>query len=526
MMHARSPLLAVMLSTLLVVGCSSDDDDSSAPAPTDGSSGGDATPIDATMVDLSVASFEAVDCATLTSSFVVENDLLGDGSTTCGQVSVPADWSTPSGNRITLAVYRIPSTSQTPAADPVVYLEGGPGGAGVGIVAEFSNGDSAYLRNRSEIIVLDQRGTGYSVPALYCSEIYQAEANDGDEESAYRACHDRFVAEGVSFADYNSRNNALDVAAARQAMGIDSWNLYGLSYGTRLALTVMRDRPEGVRSVVLDSVFPPEVNGFSEADYPYYFSIEQITSNCMADTDCNINIPQMQASIEQGIERLETQPIEGLSADAFVEFLGESIADEDVASTIVTIATGTDEELLAMVQSMDGDAGDDDGPSPADVDASLYPFVADVADAMFAAVTCAEEAAYLESKAGPDIAAQFANTTQTVVNRVADFESFVSLCQIFSVPPGGEIETQAVTSSVPTLVLAGTADLQTPPAWSLLADESLPNSQYAEFAGLTHGLIGNNACLNQITLAFLADPSSAASQACIVDLPGVDYDTE
>ncbi|MCK5923851.1 MAG: alpha/beta hydrolase, partial [Methylococcales bacterium] len=90
----------------------------------------------------------------------------------------------------------------------------------------------------------------------------------------------------------------------------------------------------------------------------------------------------------------------------------------------------------------------------------------------------------------------------------------------------GEIETQPVMSSIPTLVLAGTADVATPPAWSMLTDDALANSQYAEFDGLTHGLLGSNECLNQITLAFLNDPDSTADQACIIDLPRVDYVTE
>ena len=73
-------------------------------------------------------------------------------------------------------------------------------------------------------------------------------------DAATVACHDRLVDDGVALDSYNTAENAADIADLRVAMGIEEWDLYGVSYGTALALTVLRDHPEGVRSVVLDSV--------------------------------------------------------------------------------------------------------------------------------------------------------------------------------------------------------------------------------------------------------------------------------
>ncbi|MEE9321701.1 MAG: alpha/beta hydrolase [Granulosicoccus sp.] len=490
-----------MLAVCLLAACSSNDDG-----------------------DQAAANYSRVDCMELSGQEVFAAGLLGDDTVECGLVTVPADWSVENGDTIKLAIYRIFATSANPAPDPLVYLEGGPGGSGAPIISEFVSGSAAYLRERSDVIVIDQRGTGYSRPALFCPEVFRADAEDGDVVAAYQACHDRLVGEGVRFADYNSAYNAQDVNAVRQALGFAEWNLYGLSYGTRLALTVMRDVPEGVRSVVLDSVFPPEINGLSETPYVSYWTIEQIASNCAADADCSANIGDIKALIEDGIARLDAAPVGDISASFYVQALAELMTDSRLVTIVSTVASGTDTEILTLAQEVEASLDDDDAPSPNEVPAALYPFVAE-SDGMGYAVICGEEVPYLEYTAGPEIAANFRESTQRVIDAM-DHPFDGSLCDIYTVPARGEIETQPVMSRIPTLVLAGTADVATPPAWSMLTDDALANSQYAEFDGLAHGLLGNNECLNQITLAFLNDPGSTADQACIVDLPRVDYVTE
>lgn len=506
---------ATIVAVCLLAACSSNDDDSTGDT-ADGQTDGDVQ---------TAATYESIDCGALSSQEVVAGGLLGDDTVECGQVTVPADWSVENGDTIKLAVYRIPSTSATPEPDPVVYLEGGPGGSGAPIVAEFATGSTAYLRDRSDIIVIDQRGTGFSQPALFCPEVFMADAEDGDLVAAHQACHDRFVGDGVRFADYNSAYNAQDINAIRQALGYTEWNLYGLSYGTRLALTVMRDVPQGVRSVILDSVFPPEINGLSETPYVSYWAIEQIASNCAADADCAANIGDIKALIEDGIARLDAAPLDDLTAAFYVQALGELMTDPQLPTIVSIVAAGTDADIIALREEIEAaDDNDEEDLSPNDAPPALYPFVAE-SDGMGYAVVCGEEVPYLDQTAGPNLAANFRESTQRVIDAMEQpFDG--GLCDVYGVPARGEIETQPVMSSIPTLVLAGTADVATPPAWSMLTDDTLANSQYAEFDGLTHGLLGNNECLNQITLAFLNDPDATADQACILDLPRVDYVTE
>ncbi len=464
--------------------------------------------------------YKRLDCAQLTSTEVVAN-FLKDTSLECGLVTLPADWSAaPGGQEIKLAVYSIPSTAEKPTADPIVYLEGGPGDAGVALVPNLISGNASYLRTRSDIVVIDQRGTGFSQPALFCPEVFEAVKNNTDITAAHLTCRNRFINSGVHIADYTSHNNALDISAVRQALGYEQWNLYGLSYGTRLATTVMRDAPKGIRSVILDSVFPVQVNGLSEIPYTYYWAIEQIASNCSNETHCSAKVANPISLIENGIERLSANPLEDLSAADYVEFLGSSIAEPNLMSIVGTVAQGTDQELEALIAEVSED-DDEEDIDLTQIPAALYPFLAD-AKGMRYSVACAEEYPYLDHKASPDISSHFRQSTQAIIND-AERPLNGALCQVWNTPPAGDIETQAISSDIPTLILAGTADISTPPEWGKIAGKTLSKSQYAEFAGLTHGLLGNNTCVNDITLDFFNAPNSIINQTCIQSLPDVVY---
>jgi pimeloyl-ACP methyl ester carboxylesterase len=136
--------------------------------------------------------------------------------------------------------------------------------AGPVLVGEGWNADR-------DLILLNQRGTPRTEPALVCPELdrFAAEAVNlamtdpavsSRRVDVVAGCHDRLAAGGADLAAFNTTENAADVADLRVAMGIREWNVVGSSYDTELALQVVRTYPEGIRSVVLDSVMPPQLN--------------------------------------------------------------------------------------------------------------------------------------------------------------------------------------------------------------------------------------------------------------------------
>src|SRR5207302_4130586 len=107
-----------------------------------------------------------------------------------------------------------------------------------------------------DAIIFDQRGVGYSVPALNCPPVGGRDPMSAALESVsdLARCRDDVVREGIPLDAYTIPESAADVNDIRQALGYAQLDLYGLSYGTKLALAVMRDFPTTVRSAVLDSV--------------------------------------------------------------------------------------------------------------------------------------------------------------------------------------------------------------------------------------------------------------------------------
>ena len=76
--------------------------------------------------------------------------------------------------------------------------------------------------------------------------------------NAFRSCHGMMTVSGISLNDFNMVASADDLNDLVTSLGYRQVDLYAASYGTRLALVTMRNHPEILRNVVLDSVVPVE----------------------------------------------------------------------------------------------------------------------------------------------------------------------------------------------------------------------------------------------------------------------------
>lgn len=214
----------------------------------------------------------------------------------CGYLIVPENRADPASRELRLAVAILRAENSLP--DPIIYLEGGPGGSALyGIEGWF---DSPLNKDR-DLILIDQRGTGYSEPRLVCPEGEEFDEMDTGEYA--EACREVLERQNVNLAMYTSANSAADIADLRKALGYEQVNLYGISYGTRLALTIMRDHPEGIRSVVLDSAYPPQIAGYEEMAVNADRAFKQLFSDCAADADCNRAYPNLETVFYEVVEQ-------------------------------------------------------------------------------------------------------------------------------------------------------------------------------------------------------------------------------
>ncbi|NUR90916.1 MAG: alpha/beta hydrolase, partial [Nonomuraea sp.] len=185
--------------------------------------------------------------------------------TSCGYLVVPERRDSP-GTRIKVgyAVHRSSANDRKP--DPVVYMSGGPASSSIQLTGFLSQ-----MFPDRDVVAIEQRGSKYSAPTLGCPETAKAmldrlRSDSADVAAAAVTCRDRLRDQGVDLRGYNTKEIVADVVALREALGYRSWNLFGVSYSTRVMLDVAAADPKGVRSVVLDSFLPESVNWYDDAD--------------------------------------------------------------------------------------------------------------------------------------------------------------------------------------------------------------------------------------------------------------------
>ncbi|MBK8637677.1 MAG: alpha/beta fold hydrolase [Chromatiaceae bacterium] len=250
----------------------------------------------------------------------------------CGAVSVPEDHAKPDGRRIPLTFMVFKSRSLVPAPDAVVHLHGGPG---CGIVENVALTSTYFegLRARRDVVAFDQRGVDtssgretrcFATLADHAGELAAAAKAGGKgaplPPEVTRACLDELAASGADISKINTEQNARDVQAVMRALGYPVYNAYGLSYGTKLGLEVMRTAPEGLRSVVLDSVAPPHVPTYDTIALPSAESFEAIFDQCAAA------YPNLKARFWALFSKLAKAPVEGIAGKVDGEAL-VSLAD-------------------------------------------------------------------------------------------------------------------------------------------------------------------------------------------------------
>ena len=238
----------------------------------------------------------------------------------CGTVNVPEDHARPEGRRMDLkfAVYK--SRSLVPAPDAVVHLHGGPGGGIVDAVALTST-FFEKLRARRDIVAFDQRGVDASGASTRCiatvaenlGDMVEAVNGTGLSPEAYdalaKSCLAELKANGTDITKINTLQNAQDVQAVMRALGYPVYNIYGISYGTKLGLEVMRSAPEGVRSVVLDSVAPPHIPTYDTLITPHAEALEAVFAQCEADAACNAAYPGLRNRFWPQVLKLDEKPL-------------------------------------------------------------------------------------------------------------------------------------------------------------------------------------------------------------------------
>jgi len=221
---------------------------------------------------------------------------------TCGRLKVPESPETPA-RVVEIAFMVVKAPRNIDQHGPVVFLNGGPGQNSLYYAEQLVT--NLHIRDvvvDRDWIFFDQRGSGRSTPSLFCEP-------EDDWFKQVKTCRDKLMAQGVDLSQYNSARIASDMEALRAALGVQQWNLWGISYGARLAVVSARLYPASVRSITLDGAGVPEGAELVDDALGTEAALNKIFSKCATDAACASAYPQLRKRFSEALSRLRQQPL-------------------------------------------------------------------------------------------------------------------------------------------------------------------------------------------------------------------------
>ena len=238
----------------------------------------------------------------------------------CGFLYVAEVRESPDGNVVRIPVINFRSTSTYRKLDPVLFINGGPGASSLtelpwaALWYEQLTEMEYWLGNR-DLIVFDHRGAGGSKPSFECPQYDWLSPYLGSEVSLEEhlkplfACRDGLAEDGVDLSAYNTDSIVADIEDLQNELGIESWNVWGASYGSRIALALLRADPEGIRSLILEGVLPPGIGDKTNDPKSFVESLTRVFSVCRNRERCNSLYPRLERQLFETVEALRKNPI-------------------------------------------------------------------------------------------------------------------------------------------------------------------------------------------------------------------------
>src|SRR5215470_3401377 len=426
------------------------------------------------------------------------------GPSRCGTYRVWENRGTERGRQLDLSVIVLEAIGSERKPDPLVFLQGGPGDA-PSFNASFYARVFANVRQTRDLVLVDLRGTGKS-NALTCPELGQPDqagilSADFLDVTALRACRER-LEQNADLRLYTTEIAADDLDEVREALGYKQINLYGTSYGTRVAQVYMRRHPAALRTVSLKGVVQPSLAAPESHARAGEEAWRQLVQRCLNDVDCAQHYPTLDQDFHSLLQRLETTPpllpippgnnsvaskvkvTRGLFAEAFRNVLYSPEASARAPSLVKSLSSG-DEQVLASTA----------------LSTRLLVSGGRLAAGFFLSVSCTEDVPYLPK----DIRSLAADTFG------GDYRlrQQIAACTVW---PKGQVSPQhrqPTKSTIPTLLLSGEFDPVTPPAGGEEVLRGLQNGLHVVVRNNSHPIGSADKCISEMIGTFI-DKGSVA----------------
>lgn len=425
-----------------------------------------------------------------------------------GYLRVPRDHADPDGPRIRIAIALLPARSAESARDPVVFIPGGPGISGIETyTAHMALSDQFHLyREQRDLIIIDPRGHGYSDPQM-CSDLNGLEPLLVGSPAAERlwlsrlaSCRDRLRSAGVRVETLSAVQAAHDLELLRLAVGASHLNLFGSSYGSRIAAEAMREVPSTIRAVHFSGPVPPgRYRGVVESEVVDQ-ALDALVQRCAAHAECRNAYPRLAADYDTLLTRLRRSPVL-VPVPWIAEPAGAIEVDDDLMRLILTqhlmnrqVATGAP---LLIHSLADGDV---------DLLAHVVPQLLPAAGNTH--VDATTRLSFL--------------CNDGVINSVS-VERQQERCRVWLGESYTGQEAEHLRSDIPALITSGDLDPLTPPSFARFLAHGLSQVQLVDLP--SHGHERPPACGFRISRAFFDLPEQRQTTTCLDSIAPMQFVT-
>ena len=427
----------------------------------------------------------------------------------CGKFEVAEDPADPRGVKIGLAVAVVPAVATTARPDPLFLIAGGPGQGAIQGYAPIL-GAFAGIRRERDLVLVDQRGTGGS-NRLDCpmddEALATGELSPAEMRELARECLGTLAARPQF---YTTSIAVQDLDAVRAALGYERINLFGGSYGTRVAQHYARRHPDRTRAIVLDSVVPPELALVPRIAIESQAALDGVFARCQADPACNERFPDLAGQFAVLDERLGRAP----ATIPFADPVDGSTTDLEVTRAhLITMArmltySARTASILPLVVHEAATRGNY-APLAAQAEMIGEDLGEMIAMGMHHSVVCAEDAPRFQ---GAVDRAQLARTyigTQML-------DGMEAICEVW---PRGAVDDdfhEPLRSQVPALLISGEFDPATPAAYGAAAAAGFENALHLVVPGQGHGQT-RLPCVQRLLRRFIESGSPTGLDTACVD---------
>jgi pimeloyl-ACP methyl ester carboxylesterase len=414
----------------------------------------------------------------------------------CGKVVVPEDPRKPGGRQIELFVARVPAISLNKAKDPLFLIAGGPGTSTVDLYTSATASFDRVRRNR-DIILLDQRGTGGShrLDCHYDNQDLLTNFSDVSIGPANVKCRDELSKES-DLRQYTTSVAVADLDTVRARLGYERINLFGNSYGTRVAQHYARRYPRSTRAVILDGVVDPATVLGPAIAVDAERALERILARCAKDAACHAAFSDPYRDYQDLLKRITADPPRVTVNDTNGKLLEFPFTARHL-SAVLRLASYNDDQAALLPLSLHlAQRGGNFTPLANQFRVFARSLEETFAYGMHNAVACSEDTPLIDS----------AKLDRTALDRThmgaSQVEELIEACKEW--PRGvDDADLHApFTSGAAALLLSGADDPVTPPQYATLAQRAFADSKHVIIAGRGHGQY-TAPCVDRVMAKFI-----------------------